>query len=413
MSPRKPKREPIQCLNCQRFGHERCNCLAIAPRCAKCAGVHSTDTCTNDRSTFRCTNCWGQHPSFDRDCPSFWEKCQQIDSKCPENQLAFYPTDDQWTWVAFDQANQNETTTPTPPPPLRPLSSPQPIHRCQQRPPRTIRQPEIPSQQSFPMNRDPSSQLRIWQQNLNKSLISQLHLINSARPVDWDILIQQEPWMGHLGTRSSHNWRVLYPKAFFTDNTKTPHSLIFINSNISTNTYEQLHFESPDVTGIKISQGNVKILIINIYNNCKNNDSIDAVSSFLTYHYPDDHIPDNTHVILAGDFNRHHAWWEEERNAHLTSSEAALKPLLDTVNRFNLRMALPPNRPTLRALSTGNWTRPDNVWCSSHSLDLFINCDTNPGLQGPNTDHVPILSKLDIPLTRSISKPSRNFRAVN
>lgn len=263
------------------------------------------------------------------------------------------------------------------------------------------------------MNRTNPTQLRIWQQNLNKSLNAQLHLINTARPNDWDVLILQEPWIGHTGTRSSPHWRVLYPNTHFTDNTKTQRSLIFINTNIPTNSYEQIQFDNPDVTGVCITQGAQKLILINVYNDCNNNKSVDSVNEFLERKFPDDHVPDDTHIILAGDFNRHHTWWEEDRNAHLASSEASIQPLLDVIYRFDFRMALPPGRPTLQALSTGNWTRPDNVWCTSHTLDLFIRCDTNPGLRGPNTDHVPILSVLDAPITRNEKIPTRNFRATD
>jgi len=76
-------------------------------------------------------------------------------------------------------------------------------------------------------------------------------------------------------------------------------------------------------------------------------------------------------------------------------------------------MALPPKIPTLQALSTGNWTRPDNVWCTNHTTDLFTSCDTDPGQRGPNTDHVPILSKLEFPLNHNVPKPTRNFHATN
>ena len=65
-------------------------------------------------------------------------------------------------------------------------------------------------------------------------------------------------------------------------------------------------------------------MIINIYNDCGHNDSIDAVSEFLKSTFPDELVPDNKHVILGGDFNRHHASWEEDRNIHLTSSEPSL-----------------------------------------------------------------------------------------
>ena len=260
------------------------------------------------------------------------------------------------------------------------------------------------------MNEVPTAHLRIWQQNLNKSLNSQLHLLHSAHPHDWDIILIQEPWMSPVTTRSSHHWNVLYPNAFRNDGSNSPRSLIFVNTNISSDTYTQLKFTSTDVSGLQIKMHNQTYVIINIYNDCNQNDSIDAVSEFLDANFPDEHVPDNTHVILGGDFNRHHAWWEEARNSHLTSSETLLQPLMDLITRFDLRMALPPILPTLEALASGNWTRPDNVWCSSHSSDLFIRCTTDPGLRGPNTDHVPILSILDVPIPRIPKRQTRNFR---
>jgi len=263
------------------------------------------------------------------------------------------------------------------------------------------------------MNRTDPTQLRIWQQNLNKSLTAQLHLINTARPNDWDILVLQEPWIGHTGTRSSPHWRVLYPNTHFTDNSKTQRSLIFINTNIPTNSYEQVQFNNADVTGVCIMHGTQKTILVNVYNDCNHNKSIDTIQEFLENKFPDNHIPENVHIMIAGDFNRHHSWWEDDRNAHLTSSEASLQPLLDLIYRFDLRMAPPPGRPTLQALSTGNWTRPDNVWCTSHTVDLFIRCDTDPGLRGPNTDHLPILLVLDTQIVRSERNPTRNFRATD
>ena len=127
------------------------------------------------------------------------------------------------------------------------------------------------------MNRTDPTQLRILQQNLNKSLIAQLHLINTARPNNWDILILQEPWIGHTGTRSSPHWRVLYPNTHFTDNSNTQCSLIFINTNIPTNSYKQVHFDNADVTGIRITHGAQKTILINVYNDCNHNESIDSI----------------------------------------------------------------------------------------------------------------------------------------
>ena len=100
--PKKPKKEPIRCLKCQNFGHERRDCRASNPSCARCAKAHETDSCEEEKANHKCMNCLGPHPSFDRDCPKFEEKCRQTDTRCPENNLAFYPTDDPWTWVTVD-----------------------------------------------------------------------------------------------------------------------------------------------------------------------------------------------------------------------------------------------------------------------------------------------------------------------
>jgi hypothetical protein len=97
--PRKPKKEPIRCLFCSRFGHERRDCAFESPRCGRCTDTHETNTCTASPAQFKCVNCSGNHPSYSRDCPAFIDRCRQTDSRRPENSLVFYPTDEPWTWA--------------------------------------------------------------------------------------------------------------------------------------------------------------------------------------------------------------------------------------------------------------------------------------------------------------------------
>ena len=119
--PKKPKKEPIGCLRCQRFGHECRNCTSKTPNCGKCSDSHETNTCTTDQPSHKCLNCKGNHPSYNRDCPRFQEKCCQTEGRCPENTLIFYPTAKPWTWSIFDQPPPLDPITdrcPLPPPPL-------------------------------------------------------------------------------------------------------------------------------------------------------------------------------------------------------------------------------------------------------------------------------------------------------
>ncbi|THU94080.1 hypothetical protein K435DRAFT_611107, partial [Dendrothele bispora CBS 962.96] len=71
-----------------------------------------------------------------------------------------------------------------------------------------------------------------------------------------------------------------------------------------------------------------------------------------------------------------------------------------------LDMALPPGIPTLEALSTGNFTRVDNVFCTSRVTERIIRCNTDPSLRPTKTDHFPIVTTLDIhaPLVNSAER---------
>ncbi|KAJ7032165.1 hypothetical protein C8F04DRAFT_885767, partial [Mycena alexandri] len=73
-------------------------------------------------------------------------------------------------------------------------------------------------------------------------------------------------------------------------------------------------------------------------------------------------------------------------------------------------MALPRDIPTLRAFGTGNFTRPDNVFCSASLLPLFVKCDTNPVLRPVKTDHFPIVMELDLKVVVEEFQPRPDFR---
>ena len=105
VEPKRPHKEPIRCLRCHKFGHERRNCKSQNAYCGKCSATHNTEECDETRRGFQCINCLGHHPSYSRECPVFWEKRQQMDQRCPENGLAFYPTDEPWTWTTLEHSD--------------------------------------------------------------------------------------------------------------------------------------------------------------------------------------------------------------------------------------------------------------------------------------------------------------------
>jgi hypothetical protein len=117
-------------------------------------------------------------------------------------------------------------------------------------------------------------------------------------------------------------------------------------------------------------------------------------------------------MLWMGDFNRHHPLWEELRNQHLFNYTAA-QPLIDLIADYGMIQLLPCGLPTLQALCSGNWTRPDNVLGTEHLLNAVTTCITAPELRGPRTDHVPIHLILELEPTRIVEEPRRNWREVD
>ena len=114
VEPKRPHKEPIRCLRCHKFGHERRDCKSKNEYCGKCSATHNTDECRESRRGFQCINCLGFHPSYSRECPVFWEKRQQMDQRCPENGLVFYPTDEPWTWTTLERPDILQPPIPPP-----------------------------------------------------------------------------------------------------------------------------------------------------------------------------------------------------------------------------------------------------------------------------------------------------------
>jgi hypothetical protein len=121
---------------------------------------------------------------------------------------------------------------------------------------------------------------------------------------------------------------------------------------------------------------------------------------------------DEDHVLWLGDFNRHHPLWEEMRNRHLFNYTTS-QPLIDLIADYGMLQLLPAGIPTLQSSSSGNWTRPDNVFGTENTADAIISCTTEPSLRGPKTDHLPILTVLDLEVPRAVVTPRRNWRDVD
>ena len=69
--------------------------------------------------------------------------------------------------------------------------------------------------------------------------------------------------------------------------------------------------------------------------------------------------------------------------------------------------------PMMQSMATKNWTRVDNIFATANTEDSVVICDMDPRQRGLGTDHVPILTTLDISVPKVEEEGCRNFRTMD
>ncbi|KAF8835617.1 DNase I-like protein, partial [Paxillus ammoniavirescens] len=221
----------------------------------------------------------------------------------------------------------------------------------------------------------------IWQQNLNTSRDAQTAFLNSLNPNDWDILVLQEPHINSVNNiLSTWRYHAVYPTLRHLGPTQKSRAATLVSTSIDCNTWTQLPFPSRDVITIQLTGSYGRCTILNIYNNGTTQTTLEALTTYLEANILQIQAAENDYILWLSDFNRHHPLWEEERNAHLLTNQylADAQPLIELLVDYGMAMALPKDMPTLEALATKNWTRPDNVFCSTNATESVGNQPTIP-----------------------------------
>ena len=255
--------------------------------------------------------------------------------------------------------------------------------------------------------------LHFWQQNINKSLLSQLDLLNNTDPKLFNFIFLQEPHVDFLNlSRANHQWMVIYPTCHHA-NPKTTRSVTLVSTRVSKNKWKQVHVQSNNVTAVELSSDFGTITFYNIYNACENADTLHTLQDFWMYTHPP-HQNKTSKTVWLGDFNRHHPLWDNPSNTHLFTAPNlnAASPLVDLLGTFSMEMPLPAGIPTIETFRTGSLSRPDNVFCSTSLLEAFIECNTKPELHPAHTDHFPITGTIDLSLDCNAPTLQCNWKCV-
>jgi len=219
-------------------------------------------------------------------------------------------------------------------------------------------------------------------------------------------------------TIAARDWVVIYPTTHKNDTAKT-RSIILIRSNLITEDWEQLEFESGDVTAIKLKGEWGQLVIVNVYNDCVHNETIKELARYHSGHresiFGKGEDMEKYHAIWLGDFNRHHPCWDATKNNVLFTNEALEQAeyLIHTLVDLGMDLVLPSGKPTHEHNVTKRWSRLDQVFATEHTLEIITACKTLPDQQGPNTDHFPILMEVDLITKRAPLQTIRNFKDVD
>jgi len=158
-------------------------------------------------------------------------------------------------------------------------------------------------------------------------------------------------------------------------------------------------------------------MIFNVYNEGESNNTINLLTR-----YHRDNCPNleqsqigNAHIIWLGDFNRHHPCWDDPSDLRLFTDNtlAVAEILIEAVAEASLEIALPCGTPTHCHSVTKCWSKLDHVFISDDSTDTVVMCDALTDHRGINTDHVPVLTELNLGIVVNEAKSIPNFKDVD
>ncbi|KAJ8456811.1 hypothetical protein ONZ45_g18570 [Pleurotus djamor] len=404
----KAKTEPIRCLKCQEYGHLVKTCKKEVSVCSTCAAHHDNQgpcPLKDQKAEHQCVACKTKgHASWERACPTRLRLQRELDQRHESNRLPYFPTDEPWTLrstpfyegraptITLEDANWKTVASKKGKrPDVRQLLG--------------IGNPPLDNANPTLDEDTPAHFDNAYYETEEYDKACNLH-------DEFDVILIQEPYIDFQGlSRANRRWKILYPTKLSDD--QMCRSLILVNDRISTDDYEQVSIPNTgDVTAVKISCNLGDLHIFNVYNDGHHNRALEILRSETDKIHDDEPDP---MIMWAGDFNRHHELWDDEKDRRLFTQQARLlaQPLVDMIGDFAMEMVLEKGIPTLRHKAWKTYLRVDNVFVSEELTDRILVCETKPNDTPISADHYPIDTIIDLTASLSKERRTRNFRKVD
>lgn len=246
--------------------------------------------------------------------------------------------------------------------------------------------------------------LRVYSLNCRKSKVVLHSLLNSIDPSRYDALCLQELPLDIDKRPSFRNLShcPLFPSTSPHRNDKPIRSMIYINTAIPSDSYEQLPIDSLDLTGFTLrTQCNDNIRIFSVYNPPSSYSTISLLATTLSSLQPFD-------LILIGDFNKRDPLWTGHLHPERTTRSDST--LLTLLAEHGLRLCLPPGTPTFLSDAHDTQSTLDLVFCSEILEEQLTACTTD---YGHTSDHSAVFANFDIDTERREPEVRPQFRACD
>ena len=240
----------------------------------------------------------------------------------------------------------------------------------------------------------PNAPLQIMQYNVAKKREVMDSILNDKDTQKYSLFLLQEPCRTYKQKIPllHQSWTAIEP----THLTETPPrvAIYFNNKKISPSSIEQIAIPHPDIIAVSLPPQLPFLkptLIVNLYNDTHTYSAMEQLRHILFRHLK---IEDYEVILVAGDFNLHHALWNR---VGYTAQEPQAQTLVETMMEANLRPLLPPGMVTFPSRSDGTQpTSIDLVWSNESAEDIVIKCHTVEGTNDHGSDHYPIEIVLDL-----------------
>ncbi|KAJ7436778.1 hypothetical protein B0H11DRAFT_1670573, partial [Mycena galericulata] len=116
-------------------------------------------------------------------------------------------------------------------------------------------------------------------QNCRRSKTVMNALLNSVDPANYDVICITEPYIypGQRITTASPKWVVFYPGG-----TARPRSLIIVNKNVKSDSYQQVRIDSRNITSLLFSFPDSSFLqVYSVYNPPQSDLTLDELDLYL------------------------------------------------------------------------------------------------------------------------------------